>query len=300
MLRAFLLALSRNKRLARWVMESAWARRMARRFVAGETLEDAVAVTKKLNTLGLAVSLDHLGEHVQSKETAYRARLAYLQALERIAAEKLDANVSVKLTQLGLDLNDDFCNELIGSLSIHLRDSFQIVRVDMEASAYTQRTIDIVKSVLQRMPSIGIVIQAYLCRSRKDIEELLKLGCRIRLCKGAYRESADIAFPKKRDVDANYIRLMQTLLASNIYHGIATHDEKMIAATKKFARQFGIGKDAFEFQMLYGIRNDLQEKLVHEGYRVRVYVPYGAEWFPYFMRRLAERPANLFFLLRNL
>ncbi len=300
MLRALLLWLSRSKRVAGWVTKNRWAKCMARRFVAGETLEDAIEVTRHLNSLGLAVSLDHLGEHVKSKEAAYRARLAYLQILERIASGGLDANISVKLTQLGLDLNDDLCDELISSLSIHLRDSSQIVRVDMEGSACTQRTIDIVKSVLQRMPSIGIVIQAYLYRSLGDVEKLLELGCRIRLCKGAYREGPDIAFPKKQDVDANYVKLMHMILASNIYHGIATHDENMIKATKDFVETHGIKKDAFEFQMLYGIRSDLQTRLVREGYRVRVYVPYGQDWFPYFMRRLAERPANLWFLLRNL
>lgn len=299
-MRALLIELSRNKWIARRVTKNGWACRMARRFVAGETLEDAIGTARRLNSEGLAVSLDYLGEHAQGREAAHCAGLTYLRILERIANEGLDANISVKLTQLGLEVNDDLCEELITSLCVHLRDSSQIVRVDMEGSAYTQRTINVVKNVLQRMPSIGIVIQAYLYRSEHDIEELLKRGCRIRLCKGAYREKPNIAFPKKRDVDANFLKLMKTLLASGVYHGIATHDENMIEATKDFVETRGIKKDAFEFQMLYGIRGDIQKKLVHDGYRVRAYVPYGTEWFPYFMRRLAERPANLFFLLRNL
>lgn len=299
-MRTLLLWLSRNKRLAGWITENASARRAARRFVAGETLEEAVSAARSLNMRGLSVSFDHLGEHVASREAACRARLAYLQALRRIASEHLDANISIKLTQLGLDVDCGLCQELAKSVVIHAARRSNFVRVDMESSAYTQQTIDVVKSIRQEIPAIGVVVQAYLYRSGYDVERLLELACRIRLCKGAYREGPIIAFSKKRRVDANYIKLMQVLLTSGVYHGIATHDEKMIAATKEFAASRGIQKDAFEFQMLYGIRTDLQEKLVREGYRVRVYVPYGTEWFPYFMRRLAERPANLFFLLKNL
>ncbi len=300
MMRTLLLELSESKRMARWVTSNGMSRRMARRFVAGEELDDAVAAAHACNQAGMKVSLDHLGENVASEADARRARDAYLGVFDRIAQEKLDANVSLKLTQLGLELSTDLCAELLDSIVAHAAGYGSFVRVDMEGSSYTKRTVDLVKRARGKNPAMGTVIQAYLYRSEQDIRDLLAIGCRIRLCKGAYNEPPGIAFPRKADVDANYVKLMKLLLPSGVYHGIATHDPQMIAATIEFARQQGIGKDQFEFQMLYGIRTDLQQKLVRDGYRMRIYIPYGRDWFPYFMRRLAERPANLAFFLRNL
>ncbi len=276
------------------------SRRMSRRFVAGEELAEAVAAARACNQAGMTVSLDHLGENVSTEQEARRARDAYLENFDRIASEKLDANVSLKLTQLGLDLGDDFCFSLLESVVDRASSHANFLRIDMEGSPYTERTIALVKRARAKYDRVGAVIQSYLYRSEQDIRELLAIGCRIRLCKGAYREPASIAFPKKADADKNFVRLMQLLLPSGIYHGIATHDPRMIDATLDFAARQGIGKDQFEFQMLYGIRTDLQQQLVRDAYRMRVYIPYGTEWFPYFMRRLAERPANVLFFLRNL
>ena len=208
--------------------------------------------------------------------------------------------MSLKLTQLGLDLGEPLCQELLEGIVAHAAELGNFVRIDMEGSAYTQRTVGITRRVRAKYSNVGTVMQAYLYRAEQDVKDLVSVGCRMRLCKGAYKEPPDTAFPKKRDVDANYVKLMKLLLSSGIYHGIATHDPAMIHATKKFVRERNIGREQFEFQMLYGIRTDLQEQLVREGYRLRVYIPFGADWFPYFMRRLAERPANLVFFLRNL
>ena len=272
---------------------------MARRFVAGETLEEATAAARRCNDAGLMASLDYLGENVASISDAQRSRDSYLEIFEAIAREKLQANVSCKLTQLGLDINTEFCTGLVHSIVERAAGFDNFLRVDMEGSAYTQRTIDLVKFVRSRNPSVGTVIQSYLYRSEKDVRDLLAVGCRIRLCKGAYKEPEDVAFPRKPDVDANYVRLMQMLLPSGFYHAIATHDPLMIASTIRYAASKGISKDDFEFQMLYGVRTDLQRRLVKDGYRVRIYIPFGNDWFPYFMRRLAERPANVGFILRN-
>lgn len=272
---------------------------MSRRFVAGETPDEAIAVARKCNELGMAASLDYLGENVSTTTDAQRARDAYLEVFDRIAKEKLNANVSCKLTQLGLDLSAEFCEGLVFSVVERAASYDNFLRVDMEGSIYTQRTVELVKRVRARNPAIGTVIQSYLYRSEGDIRDLLAYGCRVRLCKGAYKESAEVAFEKKRDVDGNYIRLMQMLLPSGFYHAIATHDPRMIAETIRWAAAKQISKNDFEFQMLYGIRTDLQQRLVQDGYRVRIYIPYGRDWFPYFMRRLAERPANIGFLLRN-
>lgn len=272
---------------------------MARRFVAGETLDEAIAAARKCNDLGMLASLDYLGENVSTTTDAQRARDAYLEIFDHIAAEKIEANVSCKLTQLGLDLSSEFCEGLVQSVVERAAAYGNFLRVDMEGSAYTQRTVELVKRIRGRNPAIGTVIQSYLYRSERDIQDLLAYGCRIRLCKGAYKESAEVAFEKKRDVDGNYIRLMQLLLPSGFYHAIATHDPHMIGETIRWAAAKQISKDDFEFQMLYGIRTDLQRRLVNGGYRVRIYIPYGRDWFPYFMRRLAERPANVGFLVRN-
>jgi proline dehydrogenase len=299
MLRATLLKLSESPRFAKWVTSNGTTRRMARRFVAGETLDEAIAAARACNEAGMLVSLDYLGENCANISDAQRARDSYLEIFERIRQENLHANVSCKLTQLGLDLNVDFCQGLVVSIVELAARYDNFLRVDMEGSAYTQRTIDIVKRVRARNPAIGTVIQAYLYRSETDVQGLLACGCKIRLCKGAYKELPDVAYPNKRDVDFNYLRLMKILLPSGFYHGIATHDPHMIAKTIHWAATKQISKDDFEFQMLYGVRTDLQRQLVKDGYRLRVYIPYGNDWFPYFMRRLAERPANLGFMLRN-
>jgi len=300
MIRAALISLSHNPRAKRFVLSNALARRTARRFVAGEELDEAIAAARDLNAAGLKASLDCLGENVGAREDAVRARDRYLGIFERIAQEKLDANVSVKLTQLGLDLGADFCLEQMLPIVKRAESLGNFVRIDMEGSAYTERTIGIARELRSRSSAVGTVIQAYLRRSEQDIRALNAAGCRVRLCKGAYLEPPDVAFQEKREVDANFVRLMQLLLPSGIFHAIATHDPRMIEATEEFAAKQGIGKDQFEFQMLYGIRPDLQRRLIRDGYGMRVYIPYGRDWFPYFMRRLAERPANLMFVVRNL
>jgi proline dehydrogenase len=299
MLRTTLLKLSESPGFASWVTSNGTTRRMARRFVAGETLDEAIAAARGCNDLGMLASLDYLGENVSTTADAQRARDAYLEIFERIAKEKLYANVSCKLTQLGLDLSAEFCEGLVLSVVERAAGYENFLRVDMEGSLYTDRTVELVKRIRARSPAVGTVIQAYLYRSERDIQELLAYGCRIRLCKGAYKESEEVAFERKRDVDGNFVRLMQMLLPSGFYHGIATHDPHMIAETIRWAAAKGISKDDFEFQMLYGVRTDLQRRLVRGGFRVRIYIPYGRDWFPYFMRRLAERPANVGFLLRN-
>jgi proline dehydrogenase len=272
---------------------------MARRFVAGETLDDAIIAARACNSHGMYTSLDYLGENVATVADAQHARDAYVQIFDRIAEERLHANVSCKLTQLGLDLSPDFCEGLLLSIVECASGYENFLRVDMESSLYTQRTIDLVKRVRARNPAMGTVIQSYLYRSERDVQDLLTYGCRIRLCKGAYKESDEVAYARKKDVDGNYVRLMQMLLSSGFYHAIATHDPRMIAQTIRFAAAKQISKDDFEFQMLYGVRTDLQRQLVKDGYRLRIYIPFGRDWFPYFMRRLAERPANLGFFVRN-
>jgi proline dehydrogenase len=299
MIRATLLKLSESQAFARWVTSNKTTRGMARRFVAGETLDEAIDVARACNNAGMLASLDYLGENVSTISDAQRSRDAYLEVFERISAEKLHANVSCKLTQLGLDINNEFCEGLLRSIVERAAGFDNFLRVDMESSLYTQRTIEMVKRVRTRNPAVGTVIQSYLYRSEGDVHDLLAYGCRIRLCKGAYKEASDVAYPAKRDVDFNYVRLMRILLPSGFYHAIATHDPRMIAETIRCAAGNKISKDDFEFQMLYGVRTDLQRRLVRDGYRLRIYIPYGKDWFPYFMRRLAERPANLAFFLRN-
>jgi len=299
MLRSILLKFSESKSFAHWVTTNATTRRMSHRFVAGETLEEALQVARACNDAGMHATLDYLGENVSTAADAQKARDAYLEIFDRIAQERLHANVSCKLTQLGFDLSAEFCEGLVLSIAERAAAYDSFLRIDMEGSAYTQRTVDLVKRVRAQTPTVGTVIQSYLYRSETDINDLLSVGCRVRLCKGAYKESEEVAFPRKADVDGNYIRLMRMLLPSGFYHGIATHDPKMIAATIRWAAEKQISKDDFEFQMLYGIRTDLQRQLVRDGYRLRIYIPYGRDWFPYVMRRLAERPANLIFFVRN-
>ena len=300
MLRTLLLELGKSSRLRRWITSSGMTRRLARRYVPGEDLAPALEAARNCNRAGMTATLDHLGENVLTREDAESARASYTGALDRIATEDIDANISLKLTHLGLDLGDEFCAEQLRIVTRRAADLRNFVRVDMEGSAYAGRTIGIVKQARAETDAVGTVIQAYLHRSEEDIRDLLSIGCRIRLVKGAYKEPAQVAFPRKKDVDANYVKLMKILLPSGIYHAIATHDPKMVEATIRFAAEHGITKDKFEFQMLYGIRTDLQMRLVRQGYRVRVYIPFGQDWFPYLMRRLAERPANLLFFARNL
>lgn len=298
--RTALLYLSRQNSLKDFVSRFATFRKITRRFVAGENIDDALHAIRELNAQGVTASFDHLGESIHSRAEAEAEVREYQRVLDKIEATGINSNVSVKLTQLGLDIDEQFCLENTRHIVEAAARHHNFVRIDMEDSPKTDATLRIFRQLRSEFEGVGIVIQAYLYRSERDIEELLKEGVRIRLCKGAYQEPAEVAFPEKEAVDANFIRLMQMLLKSGIYHGIATHDEKMIAATKEFAASAGIAKDAFEFQMLYGVRRDLLLKLRQEGYNARAYVPYGEYWYPYFMRRLAERPANVWFVLKNL
>lgn len=303
MLRAAFISLSESKSI-RSAAEKTWVgQRVSRRFVAGTTVEEALAATQAMNQLGLGVSVDNLGENVTNADEARHSAQLYHQLLDQMSERQLNANVSLKLTHMGLDVNEAMAYEIASGLVQHAARLKSFVRVDMEGSPYTQRTLDFVHR-LHRQPEnqgyVGAVIQSYLHRSEKDVEQLIAGRIRVRLCKGAYQEPPEIAFPAKTDVDANYVKLMKMLLKSGVYHGIATHDENMIRATIEFAQKEKIPASAFEFQMLYGVRRDLQLKLIKEGWRCRVYIPFGTEWYPYLMRRLAERPANALFILKNL
>ncbi|MFA6955545.1 MAG: proline dehydrogenase family protein [Thermoanaerobaculia bacterium] len=302
MLRALFISLSESKSLRSFAERSKAGQRVSQRFIAGLTLDDVVAATKTLNAAGMRVTMDRLGESVGNADQARDAAGTYMQLLDAIQREKLDANVSVKLTGIGYDVDKALTQKLVEDMTAKAASIGSFVRVDMEGSPYTQQTIDLVNAVYAKPESkgaVGIVIQSYLYRSEKDVEDLCAKGIRIRLCKGAYQEPTSIAFKDKKDVDANYVNLMKIMLKSGVFHGIATHHEAMIDATVRFAREEKIDPSKFEFQMLYGIRRDLQEKLVKDGWGVRVYVPFGREWYPYFMRRLAERPANVFFIAKN-
>jgi proline dehydrogenase len=276
------------------------ADRLTSRFVAGSTIEREVAVCQKLNADGYLATLDHLGESVTSLEEAEQSREAYLTALDRIARLNLQATVSVKLTQLGLDFSEQACLANIECLVARAKSIGRMVEIDMESSAYVDRTLTLVSDLHARYGSVRAVIQAYLYRSESDIQNLCRLSIPIRLCKGAYRESSDMAFPRKKDVDANYVRLMLELFDRGTFPAIASHDEHILNRALAYIQERNIARDRFEFQMLYGIGRELQRRLVGAGYRLRLYVPYGNAWYPYFMRRLAERPANVIFLARNL
>jgi proline dehydrogenase len=276
------------------------ADRLTSRFVAGSTIEREVAVCQKLNADGYLATLDHLGESVTSLEEAEQSREAYLTALDRIAKLNLEATVSVKLTQLGLDFSEQACLANIECLVARAKSIGRMVEIDMESSAYVDRTLTLVSDLHARYGSVRAVIQAYLYRSESDIQNLCRLSIPIRLCKGAYRESSDVAFPRKKDVDANYVRLMLELFDRGTFPAIASHDEHILNRALAYIQERNIARDRFEFQMLYGIGRELQRRLVEAGYRLRLYVPYGNAWYPYFMRRLAERPANVIFLARNL
>lgn len=303
MLRSLFIGLSESKSIRHMAEESALGVRFSQRFVAGTKVADAVRATEEVNAAGASVSIDNLGENVTNADEAKQSAELYHTLLDEISERKLNANVSLKLTHMGFDVSEDLAYGLVTDLLAHAVQINNFIRVDMEGSPYTQRTIDFVREV-HRQPGqggkIGTVVQSYLYRSEKDVGDLLSDRIRIRLCKGAYKESPEIAFPKKADVDANYIKLAKSLLKSGIYHGLATHDENIIAEMKKFAKAEGISNTAYEFQMLHGVRRDLQNQLVREGYGLRVYIPFGTEWYPYFMRRLAERPANVLFIARNM
>jgi proline dehydrogenase len=298
--RSLFLFLSGQRHLRKWAETSPLAQRLSSRFVAGETLDDALRVGRRINSEGISLTLDHLGESVTSLEEAAEARDVYLQTLAAIHQNTICGNVSVKLTQFGLDLSSEQCRANVAQLVERARALSSFVRIDMESSVYTDRTLDLVEDLHAQYASVGTVIQAYLYRSRADIERLSARRIRVRLCKGAYLEPPTMAFTHKAEVDRNYVELMQLLLDRGEYPAIATHDEKMIAATKTYAAKRGIPLGRFEFQMLYGIRRDLQRQLVTEGYRLRLYVPFGKAWYPYLMRRLAERPANVLFIARQL
>jgi proline dehydrogenase len=303
MLRAFFIALSENRSLRHFAEQTRTGQRMSSRFVAGTTVEDCLRATKQVNDAGMFVSIDNLGENVTNADQAKQSADLYHQMLDAIGERKLNANVSLKLTHMGLDVDEKLAFDITTGLVKKAAAINNFVRVDMEGSPYTQKTLDFVHGLHAENGNkghVGAVIQAYLKRSEADVEKLCASGIRIRLCKGAYKEPPEIAFQGKAEVDANYVRLMKILLKSGIYHGIATHDEKMIQATKDFAREDNIPPSAYEFQMLYGIRRDLQQQIVRAGYNMRVYIPFGTEWYPYFMRRLAERPANAMFVLKNL
>ena len=305
MLRAFFARLSENPSLRNFAERSSLGRRVSGRFVAGTEIADAVRATQAINDAGMSVTIDNLGENVTNPDEARHSGQLYHQTLDAIAANQLNANISLKLTHMGLDVDENLAREIVSGLVAKSASMNPpgFVRVDMEGSPYTQRTLDFVHD-LHRMPgnanSVGTVIQAYLKRSESDIEKLLAEGIRIRLCKGAYKEPPEIAFAAKSDVDANYVKLMKALMKSGIYHGLATHDENIVHQAEAFATSEKISRDSFEFQMLYGIRRDLQHSLVRKGWRVRIYIPFGTEWYPYFMRRLGERPANVLFIARNL
>jgi proline dehydrogenase len=305
MLRAFFVQLSENTSLRNFAERSSLGRRVSGRFVAGTEIADAVRATQAVNRAGMSVTVDNLGENVTNPEEARHSAQLYHEVLDAIALNQLNANISLKLTHMGLDVDEKLAREMVSGLVAKAASMTPpgFVRVDMEGSPYTQRTLDFVHE-LHRVPgnqnSVGTVIQAYLKGSESDIEKLLSEGIRIRLCKGAYKEPASIAFEKKEDVDANYVKLMKVLMKSGIYHGLATHDERIIREAQAFARRERIARESFEFQMLYGIRRDLQQSLVRDGWRMRVYIPFGTEWYPYFMRRLGERPANVLFIARNL
>ncbi|MDP9280070.1 MAG: proline dehydrogenase family protein [Gemmatimonadota bacterium] len=298
MLRSALLYLSGQQQIFRFVRNNRLAKSFANRFVAGESLDTALAAVTRLNARGITASLDLLGESVHNEVEARAAGHAYVTMLDRIHEQKARANVSVKLTAMGLDVSEDLCVAIMHEILQRARDYQTFVRIDMESSEYTQRTLDLFEQRLYPAyrESVGIVLQSYLFRTFADVQRANLIKARVRICKGAYKEPETVAYPDKKDVDATYVRCMHELMLKGNYPGIATHDEAIIKEAKRFAKENDIAPSRFEFQMLYGVRRDLQDKLVREGYRMRVYVPFGTQWYPYLMRRLAERPANVAFL----
>ncbi|MBI4465160.1 MAG: proline dehydrogenase family protein [Acidobacteria bacterium] len=300
MLRSLFLYLSRQKKLQKRLLRLPGAQKLARQFVAGVTLAEAIAVVRHLKQRGMLATLDHLGENVQSREKAVAAAEAYQQILAEVARQQVPSTISVKLTQLGLDRSEADCQANLEAVVQEAQRLGNFVEVDMEGSAYTDRTLAILRQLRRNCSAVGAVIQAYLYRSESDVQQLVRERIHVRLCKGAYKEPSSLAFPHKADVDENFLRLTRLLLSSGLYHSIATHDPRMIEETCRYAREVGLSQESFEFQMLYGVRKDLQARLVQQGYRLRIYIPFGQEWFPYFMRRLAERPANVLFVLKAL
>lgn len=300
MLRSVLLYLSEQKRLQDLILRRRLARRVSRRFVAGETLDEAIGVTRELNARGMDVTLDHLGESVEREDQARQATDDYIEILERIDSEKVRTGISIKLTQIGLAIDHDLCRKNLRRVAEAAREYGNFVRVDMEASQYVQPTLDLYYELNQEFRNLGAVIQSYLRRSGGDIGELAARGASVRLCKGAYKEPPELAYQKKKEVDTSYVQLLEILMRSESPVAVGTHDSRMIDAAKRLMREHSSREAPVEFQMLYGVRRDLQARLVEEGYRMRIYVPYGTEWYPYFMRRMAERPANLLFVLRAL
>ena len=300
MLRALLLYLSERKTPQQLLVHLPGARKLPQRFIAGVTLADALAAVIRLKDAGFGFTLDHLGEGVHEPSAAETACRGYIAMLDRLAHEGFRPNISIKLTALGLAWDEALARRHLAALAERARRHHGFVRIDMEGSPYVEGTLRAFRDVDAPSESLGVVIQSYLRRSAHDVDTLIARGARVRLVKGAYKEPAEIAFADKKDVDANFVELAERLLASGGYHAIATHDPAMIAAAQDFARRQKIASDRYEFQMLYGVRRRLQRELLRQGYRVRIYVPYGEQWYPYFMRRLAERPANVLFLLRNL
>jgi proline dehydrogenase len=300
--RSALIWLSRQEGLNDFATRFGFFKKLTTRFVAGENIDEVIPFIRQLNSENATASFDHLNESVGSAAEAEQEVLEYLNILAKIDEQRIRSNVSIKLTQFGLGLDPELAYQNARRVVVEAERRGNFVRVDMEDSSVTQVTIDIFKRLRAEfgLNTVGIVLQSYLYRTLADAQELVKLPARIRICKGAYNEPPEVAFPEKKDVDANYIKVMQLLLGSGIYHGIATHDPKMIDATLEFATREGIGKEKYEFQMLYGIRRDLQHQLARDGFNVRIYVPYGKHWYPYFMRRLAERPANMWFVMKNL
>jgi len=301
MLRSALLYLSSQPQIFKFVRHNRVAKSFANRFVAGETLDTAMAAVARLNARGISASLDLLGESVHNEAEAHAADSEYLAMLDRIHKAKANANVSVKLTAMGLDVSEELCIAIMHKILQRARDFGSFVRIDMESSEYTQRTLDLFEQRLYPAyrEHVGVVLQSYLYRTFADVQHANLLKARVRICKGAYKEPETVAYPEKRDVDANYVKSMQELMLKGNYPGIATHDEAIIKEAKRFAKVNDIRPERYEFQMLYGVRRDLQDRLVREGYRMRVYVPFGTQWYPYLMRRLAERPANVAFLTGN-
>jgi proline dehydrogenase len=297
-----LIWLSRKEGLKDFATSFGFFKKLTTRFVAGENIDETIPFIRQINSENATASFDHLNESVGSADEAENEVVEYLNILAKIDETKIRSNVSIKLTQFGLGLDPELAYRNARRVveEAHRRGNF--VRVDMEDSTVTQATIDIFKRLRAEfgLNDVGIVLQSYLYRTFADAQELVKLPARIRICKGAYSEPPEVAFPEKKDVDANYVKVMQLLLSSGTYHGIATHDPKMIDATIDFAMREGIGKEKYEFQMLFGVRRDLQRQLARDGFNIRIYVPYGKHWYPYFMRRLAERPANIWFVLKNL
>ncbi len=302
MLRVGLLWLSERPGIFRFVRRNGLARRFASRFVAGETVDTAVAAVRGLNAVRISASLDLLGESVKDPAEAREARDVYLETLDRIRSTGVDSNVSVKLTQMGLDIDESLCVENMRAIIAKAKAYGSFVRIDMEGSAYTENTLELFRRHFfpEYGNTVGVVLQSYLRRTERDVKEMIALGARVRLCKGAYKEPPELAFPSKRDVDANYVACLERLMERGNYPGVATHDARIIQHAKAFARRQGIPPDRYEFQMIYGVRRDLQQALRREGYKLRVYVPFGDHWYPYLMRRLAERPANIAFLLGNI